>query len=152
MKEPLSKARFQALAEAYGGALERWPEAERKAARELLLKRPELRAVLAEEAALDRLLVEEPAALSEGLLSRLDAVVETPQPFPLRNRSLMVSAVGWAMAAAVGLWLGTSLDEPEIAAITGESPALFESDDGDVAEPSLLELAAGDLAAFGEEP
>ena len=131
---------------------ERWPAGERKAARELLLMRRELRDVLAEEAALDRLLAEAPADVSGALLARLDAVIETPQPFPLRTRSLLVSAIGWALAAAVGLWLGTSLDDPEIAAITGGDTSAIDSADAEDDETSVLELAAGDLASFEEGP
>jgi hypothetical protein len=149
MNEPLTIERFRALAEAYGAALERWPAAERKAARELLLRKPELRAVLAEEAELDQLLTEDPPGVSEALLARLDAVVEAPQPFPMKPRSVLVSAIGWAVAAGVGLWLGTSLGEPEIAAITGEDSAALEAEAGDE-ESSLLELAAGDFGSFEE--
>jgi hypothetical protein len=44
--------------------------------------------------------------------------------------------VGWAIAAAFGLWLGTAIEETEMSGgVTAEI-------DG---EPSVLELAAGDF-------
>jgi hypothetical protein len=150
MNQPLTTERFRALAEAYGGRLERWPDAERKAARELLLQHPELRAVLAEEAALDGVFAaESPASLSPALRARLDSVVEARQAFPLSRRSLLAPAIGWAIAAGVGLWLGVSLDEPEIAEITGSDTVVLDAADD---ESGVLELAAGELEAFEEVP
>ncbi|NPD66559.1 hypothetical protein HN018_09395 [Lichenicola cladoniae] len=49
----MTPARFAALADAYGSKIERWPDAERDAARHHLASRPEARAVLAEAAWLD---------------------------------------------------------------------------------------------------
>jgi hypothetical protein len=144
MNQTLTEARFRALAEAYGSALERWPAAEQNAARELLLRKPELRALLDAERELDRLFGSvAPASVPEALLSRLHAVPERVQPFPVRPRALFLPAVGWAAAAALGLWLGATFDEP---AFSAEAALTLDE------EPSELELAAGDFDSLEEAP
>jgi|SRR5688572_17375060 hypothetical protein len=146
----LTEDRFRKLAEAYGSELERWPGAERRAARELILMRPELRAVLRAEAELDAWLDSarvEP--LPASLLERLEAVPQNaPQPFPWRARSLLTPAVGWAFAAAFGLWLGARADALDVD--LGNEDTVEGSAGADDAE--LIELASGDLAAFEELP
>lgn len=146
----LSEARFRKLAEAYGGKLERWPTAERKAARELVLKRPALRACLAEEAELDAWLDSGRAdGLPASLLERLEALPETaPQPFPWHARSLLKPALGWAIAAAFGLWLGARSDAFELDSGSEDTVEARQSAE----EEELLALAAGDFGAFEETP
>ncbi len=146
----LSEARFRKLADAYGGKLERWPAAERQAARELVLKRPELRACLTEEAELDAWLDSGRAdGMPASLLERLEALPETaPQPFPWHARSLLKPAIGWAFAAAFGLWLGARSDAFELD--TGSQDTIEARQSAEEAE--LLALAAGDLGAFEETP
>jgi hypothetical protein len=148
----LTEDRFRKLAEAYGSELERWPSAERTAARELILKRPELRSVLKAEAELDAWLDSARVdTLPAALLKRLEAVPENaPQPFPWRARSLLTPAVGWAFAAAFGLWLGARADALDVD--LGSEDTIEASADADAAEAELIELASGDLAAFEELP
>jgi hypothetical protein len=145
MTESMSVRRFRDLAETYGGALERWPAAERRAARELLLREPSLRGVLVAESELDRLLAEgEGDAVSASLLARLDAIPERSpqkQPFPLKARSLLVPALGWAVAAGVGLWLGTAVEAPDL-----DRAAAQQVEAGEADEPTVMEIAAGDLS------
>lgn len=147
----LSEDRFRKLAEAYGSELERWPAAERKAARELMLKRPELRACLKDEAELDAWLDSARLeSLPTSLLERLEALPEhAPQPFPWRARSLLKPAVGWAFAAAFGLWLGARADVFELD--TANTDSIEASADG-ADDEELLELAAGDIGSFEDLP
>jgi hypothetical protein len=148
MTESMSARRFRALAETYGGALERWPAAERRAARELLLREPSLRGALVAESELDRLLAEgEGGAVSASLLARLEGIPEqSPQkrPFPLKARSLLLPALGWAVAAGVGLWLGTTVEAPELDPVAAQQVEASEAD-----EPTVVEIAAGDLGDLG---
>jgi len=147
----LTEERFRRLAEAYGSELERWPAAERKAAREALLKHPELRAYLKAEVALDAWLEGARAeTLPASLLSRLEALPETAaQPFPWRPRALLKPAVGWAMAAAFGLWLGARTDAFELDAVREDT---IEASAPTAEEEELLALAAGDFGAFEDMP
>lgn len=71
----MDEARFKALAEAYGADVERWPVAERDAARRRLADAgPDARAALKEAAALDALLKEAPQAhLDARLIGRVMA-------------------------------------------------------------------------------
>lgn len=148
MTESMSVRRFRALAETYGGVLERWPVAERRAARELLLREPSLRGVLAAESELDRLLAEgEGGAVSASLLARLEGIPERSpqkQPFPLKARSFWLPALGWAAAAAVGLWIGTTVEAPELDTVA------VQPDEAD--EPTVMEIAAGDLSDLEMAP
>jgi hypothetical protein len=137
MTPPLSLARFGALLEAYGARLELWPEAERDAARALLETSLEARELRAAEAALDAAFESAPEPeLSAALMRRLNEVpIRTPQrralwPF----RSVWVPALGWALAAAVGLGIGFQT-------------APFESDTA-----TFAESATSDNAASGDEP
>jgi hypothetical protein len=145
MTESMTVRRFRALAETYGGALERWPAAERRAARELLLREPSLRGVLAAESELDQLLAEgEVGAASPSLLARLEGIPERSsqkQPFPLKARSFRWPALGWAVAAGVGLWIGTTVEAPELDTVAAQQVEASEAD-----EPTVLEIAAGDLS------
>lgn len=148
----LTLARFRALRAAYGTHLARWPEAERQAARELLASSEPARRELQEEAGvdgwLDRAQVPE---LDAAVLSRLLAVPSTaPMPRRLRvkRRALWAPALGWAAAAAVGLWLGAeSSDESE--PVVAELPAL-EAAGFD--ETQLMALANGSFDEWPEEP
>jgi len=153
MKQPMTASRFRALCEAYGGSIERFPEAERQAARELMMREPALRAALHAESELDQLFAAgEAPVLSDALLRKLESLPDRSpqkQPFPLKPRSFWLPAVGWAVAAGFGLWLGTTIDEPEFATATAQQ---VQTDDGDDDEPTVMEIAAGDLSDFGETP
>lgn len=145
----LTEDRFRKLAEAYGSELQRWPAAERNAARELILNRPELRACLTAEAELDAWLDSARfETLPASLMERLEALPSTaPQPFPWRARSLLKPAVGWAFAAAFGLWLGARADVFELDTGSDSSEVSASAE-----EEELLELAAGDVGSFEELP
>src|SRR5262245_45222736 len=90
--------RFRELLDAYGTRFERWPAAERGAARELLLSSPEARAAFDESARLDALLAEEAAPpLPPALELKLLAIPRTTrQALPFRGRALLFPALGWA--------------------------------------------------------
>jgi hypothetical protein len=105
--EPLSLARFQALADAYGGVVARWPAAERAAAA-AIAARPEGRSILADALRLDEALdawrVPAPAVL---VRERVLRQAPGPRPaFAVRAR-LWWSGLGVA-AALVGAVAGTA--------------------------------------------
>ncbi|HET9159629.1 MAG TPA: hypothetical protein VFN88_03380 [Caulobacteraceae bacterium] len=64
----MSSDRFRALAEAFGGAIDRWPAHEQAAARERLAAEPALAQALGEAAALDALLDTSSAPAFSGVL------------------------------------------------------------------------------------
>src|SRR5262249_53788713 len=96
---------------------ERWPEAERSAARELLLQSPEAQAALAAARALDRELEHyRPAPAREGLATAIEAraagvlrgppVREASSSVVAFRPSLWPQAVALAAAAAIGFAIG----------------------------------------------
>jgi hypothetical protein len=97
MTESLTEHRFVELADAYGAAIARWPEAVRAEAFEMA-KLPAMQVVLAEAAALDAQLdlwkVEAPAAL---LAQRIIAARRMPLS---RRARLWWSGIGVATALA----------------------------------------------------
>lgn len=111
MSPQMTPARFAALAEAYGGEIARWPEAEREAARALLAGHPETQAsVLAEAAQLDRLLDLAPAqAPTAALLGRL--ITDAPQPAKAVRRWVAgaCAVLGLSAAAVAGVLAGVAL-------------------------------------------
>jgi hypothetical protein len=103
-------ARFRALAEAYGSDLERWPEQERAWARELAARSADARAALASEQGLDALLAAaDTLELPRELAARLEQLppkTAVVRSLRLPRRAWRAPALGWAAAAAIGLWLG----------------------------------------------
>lgn len=98
--------RFAALADAYGGSLDRWPATERDAARAHIAARPEARALLAEAARLDDALagwtVPGPGA---ALAARI--MTEAARRHAYRRRlRLWLSGLGTAATLAGGLATG----------------------------------------------
>ena len=140
---PMTLARFGALADAYGGAIERWPEAERRAARGLLAASQPARETLAAaqhlDAALDRLPAPPPAsARLRRSVAALKPAPEPPRhaggPRPRKRTPLPVRGLAMAATAAAGIWTGIALApgperDPEslalieAALIVGEAPA-----------------------------
>jgi hypothetical protein len=111
METAMSMARFQALAEAYGGEIARWPEGEREAARALLASDPTpLASVLAEASQVDRLLDLAPAqAVDAALLGRLiTAAPQTPNT-ARRWATGLSAALGLSAAAFAGVLAGVAL-------------------------------------------
>ena len=107
----LTQTRFLALLEAYGARPERWPEHERNAAIELLNTSESARVLAREQHALDAWLsVPGTPKISAELTRRLNAIPEQRDRGALAHRlsvrALWMPALGWAVAAAVGIWLG----------------------------------------------
>jgi hypothetical protein len=134
------KERFEALAEAYGGDISRWPDELREEASLLATQDPDFaRAVLAREARLDAALHELPrAAASADLFERIVATAP-----PLRRRGgwrlwLGPAGLGAALAgvAAAGVLLGMQISGG--AAATGETA-------------SAQSVAALDVSTVSEE-
>lgn len=118
----MERERFEDLAGTYGGDLRRWPEAARADAERLLADAPELRAALADAAALDALLDASPTPWpSQALRDRVIAVAPRPTRFPALagwagllapagwSRSGVAFGAGWAAAACAGVVAGLVL-------------------------------------------
>lgn len=142
--EPMTLKRFQTLVTTYGGQLTRWPEAERGAARALLEISEPARAWLAEEETLDATLEAFAIpSLSPALEQRLTQIpLRTPRAARPRwpFKSLWAPAIGWAAAAAVGVILGASMEDP--VQTSRETAAELTSS---TAEDALVSLALGSL-------
>lgn len=108
--------RLTVLAEAWGGDLRRWPEADRAAAERILADEPAARAVLDAATAFDALLSSSPqprvsAALRDGVIAAATRAGLKPRParwFWL-DRLVLASGAGWAAAACAGVVAGLSL-------------------------------------------
>lgn len=107
MREPMTLARFQELADAYGGVIARWPEGYRDAAMSMASQnaaRDILENATALDCALDTWRVPSPSALLQG-----QVIATAPAPvdgFMTRAR-LWWSGVGIAVALA-GATAGTA--------------------------------------------
>jgi hypothetical protein len=121
---PMSQSRFEALVAAYGARLDRWPDGERKSALSLLATSDVARALACEQEAIDGWLSASAPALSAGLVQRLNTIPEERGAAllarRLRVRAMWVPVLGWAAAAAVGLWLGARSTHTDIAATSSE--------------------------------
>jgi hypothetical protein len=117
--------RFAALVDAYGASPDRWPEAERAAAVELMKASAEVRRLADEADAIDRLLDQsETAPVSRALQDRI--LASLTQPPKARPRMLASVDIGrWLPAGAVGCSLilgviaGTQL--PKLAGLDDEA-------------------------------
>lgn len=140
--------RFEALAEAYGADLRRWPAAERDAADALMAAQPQsARAILADAEGLDDLLAaSRPPVVSQAL--REAVLAAAPRPRPRRSAlGFWLSGAGFATAAVAGMLVGASA----LTAITAEDradQALAEilPDDALEAPPLSVSVSAGDFA------
>jgi hypothetical protein len=94
----LSLERFFALADAYGGDLSRWPEADRAMARDLATASPDAQARLAEGRALDGALDLFQAAAPSAAL-RLRILAQAPKPRAISARAKLVRRLSWLGAA-----------------------------------------------------
>jgi negative regulator of sigma E activity len=103
----MTPERFRRITEAYGASPERWPRAERDAARALLdAREPEALAALADARALDGLLdAHAVAAPSDALARRIIASAPRRMPFWRRPR-IWFSGVGFVGAGAAGIAAG----------------------------------------------
>lgn len=121
----MTPERFEELAEAHGGAVARWPEAEREAAAELMTAQPELaRQVLARAEALDAALDSwRPAVVSHALMERV--VARAPRAPARRAVAWIwrgVVGTGLAAACAAGLFMGVALSGTSTATADATEP------------------------------
>ena len=134
--------RFRELVDAYGGDPRRWPPTERAPAAELLAASAEARTLLAEAAALDRILDRAlpmaPATLdSERLIALATAAAQERPSF---------RPVGVMQPAGRGLWLrAASLAAATIIGFMVGWTQLADTSDATAASGSSLDYA-GDLS------
>ena len=105
----MNRQRFEALAEAFGGDVARWPAAERETAAVLIAAEPEwARGALAEASDLDAILVSDaPPRGSVDLVDRI--VADAPRVRAARWTGWMLPAgmgAGLAAACAAGILAG----------------------------------------------
>lgn len=105
--------RFETLADAYGGDLRRWPEAEREAGRALLDSDPRAAVLLRDADGLDALLDAAPRPAPSHALR--EAVIASAAGAGLKARRrgpgplAWLSGAGWAAAACAGVVFGITL-------------------------------------------
>ncbi len=115
----MNQSRFDALADAYGGDLERWPEAERAAARAHLRDHPAAGPILASARDLDLALADwKMEGPGSALAARIAAITAAPRTHARRLR-LFLSGLGATAALAGGLAAGAvfvaSMAQPGVA-------------------------------------
>ena len=102
--------RLQALAEAYGGDLRRWPADQRAFAESLVAADPAARVLLDEAAALDALLDASPSvAPSADLTARVLRAAPGARAKSRPRRAVWFLGAGWAAAACAGVIAGVGL-------------------------------------------
>jgi hypothetical protein len=134
----LTKAEFQALAQAYGGDLARWPAAVREDASLLAAAHPQFaQSVLALEVRLDEALEALPRPLaSRGLFDRIVAGAPTPRRRPCWFAWLASAGVGTALAGATaaGMILGVQLSQASATSADASAQAVADLDVFSVSE------------------
>ena len=102
--------RLQALADAYGADLRRWPVSERAFAESLIAGDPSLRTVLDDAAGLDVLLAAAPAVVpSADLTARILAAAPRRKARGRLGQAIWFLGAGWASAACAGVVAGVGL-------------------------------------------
>ena len=106
--------RFEHLADAYGGDLRRWPEAEREAARAVTQRDPRAAALLIEAEGLDALLDAAPRPAPSHALRETVIASAAGAGLKARRRGgigplAWLSGAGWAAAACAGVVFGLAL-------------------------------------------
>lgn len=142
----MTSERFAALADSFGGSIERWPAAEQAAARAYLKAHPEALGRLAEAARLDSMLaswtVPGPGA---ALTAR---IIDTTRRRHLRRRRLRLwlSGLGTAATLAGGMATGAGVVAFRPPAATAAFGALYQ--------PSMLgaPLEGAEHPAAGDAP
>lgn len=134
----MDETRFKALAEAYGGDIARWPEAEREAAAAFVADHPGQAApILTEAAALDQLLASAGGAdaspsMEAAILA--SAPIADPlarlQPAP---RWAGIAAAITLMAGAGAGWIAAPGADPYADLVSADAFGALESADGLVA-------------------
>lgn len=111
----MTRERFEALAEAYGGDITRWPSAEREMAALMLAAEPAfVRGVLARADELDVALdAWRPTPATHGLQARIIAAAPQPRAvWDLRGWAWRAGlGAGMAMACAAGLVVGVAISD-----------------------------------------
>lgn len=105
----MTPERFAALADAYGGNLDRWPSAERDAGRRHLRSRPEARDDLAAAARLDASLTAWTVPGPGAALAARIAAAATQRNAHARRLRLWLSSLGAATALASGVAAGATV-------------------------------------------
>lgn len=136
----MTTQRFCALAEAYGGDVNRWPAAEQPAARALLAEEASLTAVLSEAGAVDELLAASPDPLFSGVL-REKLLAGAPKPIRrVASAARWLSGAGLAAACAAGILIGATYSDHIIG----------DPNDSVVAEASTSFDSGADILGLGE--
>jgi hypothetical protein len=99
MTDPLTPGRFRALAEAYGGVIDRWPIETRAAARRMATE-PSARAILDEAGALDAALDAWTVLAPDAVLREQVMPATVPAASVWRQARLWWSGIGIATALA----------------------------------------------------
>jgi hypothetical protein len=145
MTDPMmSSDRFRELAQAYGGAIDRWPAKEQVSARARLVAEPSLAGVLGEAAALDALLDAAPQPVFSGVL-RERLIAEAGKARPRTSPAMRwLSGAGLAAACLIGVVTGAHYSDRLI----GEQPAATTADSA--AHTTTAFDSQSDVLSFGE--
>lgn len=137
----MTRERFENLADAYGGDLRRWPEAERVAGRALAAADPRAAALLLEADAVDALLDSAPRLAASHALREQVIAAAAGAGLGRRRRGAIgvltwLSGAGWAAAACAGVAFGVVLTGQMTADIRADTvlyqAALSGADDTEV--------------------
>jgi hypothetical protein len=158
MTTPLDLERFKALLAAYGARPERFPDGEREAALALLASSEVARDLARAEAALDDVFALAHAPeLSPDLARKLaELPIRKAHPERRSRRAAWFTGLGWAAAAAFGIFWGARTEALESASGRGESQEIATpattgaADDLDEEDEELVELALGGLPQLSE--
>jgi hypothetical protein len=145
MTDPMrTPERFRELAEAYGGAIDRWPANEQLPARARLAADRSLAQVLGEAAALDALLDAAPEPMFSGVL-RERLISEARKARPRTSPAVRwLSGAGLAAACLVGVVTGAHYSDRLI----GEQPAATTADS--TSHTTTAFDSQSDVLSFGE--
>jgi len=106
----MNAERFETLADAYGGDIARWPQAERDAALAWRDAHPAARTLLAEASELDDLLGTAPA-YKPDLIQRQRVIASFPHKPALSRPRTWLSGVALAAACAAGVVIGVNFSD-----------------------------------------
>jgi len=132
----MNKQRFEALAAAYGGAISRWPAAERWAARRFVFwGHRAARNILEDARRLDRILQRSAAPIpSVGLRGSLIEAAGGLREAGREGRSWFGAILGAGLATACAAGIGAGI---VIAPLTTTDPLTSPADPGEVAASTL---------------
>ena len=107
----MNRERFEALAQAYGGDVDRWPAQAAAQARVLVQAEPGLTAVLNEADAIDLLLDASPAPTFSGVLRERVIGAAPRLRSAWQSTTRWLSGAGLAAACAAGVLLGVNMSD-----------------------------------------